>query len=268
MDHDVVSRLEEGGLLWRAEGHPRSIHQPRREGVPPFGITAIDTALPGGGFAPGTIHDWLVAPDATHLPCLLPATIAANTLRHDDAHGRGARVIVWIGAAVRPAPWLLHRLFVRAGEATDALIRRCLFVDPGRGKNHLWAIEAALRSPAVAAVVSDVRTLSLIASRRLALAARQSGAIGLIISHPTARAQRGREHGSAAATAWRCTPVPSEDLEPWWRLELLRCKGTPPRHTTWIVAHRDEEQTDPLHIPAVVGDRSRVSAPAAERRYG
>src|ERR1700693_280112 len=35
----------------------RHIEQPARHGVLPFGVAAIDCALPGGGLARGAVHD-------------------------------------------------------------------------------------------------------------------------------------------------------------------------------------------------------------------
>src|SRR5205085_11701473 len=70
----------------------------------------------------------------------------------------------------------------------------------------LWAMEEALRCRALSCVLAELPAgaeIDLTASRRLALAARDSGALSLLLRH------RLTPEPSAAATRWRIAAAPS-----------------------------------------------------------
>jgi protein ImuA len=89
----------------------------------------------------------------------------------------------------------------------------------------LWAMEEALRSPAVACAVAELGRVDLLASRRLQLAA-ESGRSTAIALRPGPIDPA----PNAALTRWRAEPLlVSAGLEPsGWRLTLWRCKGGAP----------------------------------------
>ncbi len=107
----------------------------------------------------------------------------------------------------------------------EQLFSRSLLLDPAHDEARLWAIDGALRCPGVAAIVADGSTLSMVATRRLQLAAAEGGALALIARPPW----EAREL-SAATTRWRVrraprSPRPDARVPMRWQLQLLRAKG-------------------------------------------
>lgn len=110
------------------------------------------------------------------------------------------------------------------------------FIDPSRvvltegvTRNEvLWAGEQALRTPGIAGVVIDVeRGLDLKESRRLQLAAEESGAIGIILV-------RGRAQTSAAETRWRCESIRSQNFGWRWVCQKHRRGETGQWQVRWL----------------------------------
>ncbi len=144
------------------------------------------------------------------------------------------------------------------------LCLQSIFVDPGNDVERVWAIDLALRSPAVATVVADGSGLKMAQSRRLQVAAMSGGgrdgggALALLARPP----RELRQH-SVAATRWlvRDQPTIDEcdeiDEQPRWAVELLRCKGVQPVSEgarRWTV-QRDHE-TGAVRLAADVRGRS------------
>jgi protein ImuA len=96
----------------------------------------------------------------------------------------------------------------------------------------LAAFEEGLRHGGLGAVVGEVARLSMTASRRLQLAAEESGTIGLAIRRWRRQAEAA-DFGqpTAATTRWRVTALPSSPLpvagvgRARWFLELIRCRA-------------------------------------------
>src|SRR5213082_352966 len=61
MRHDFPEEVPRPGRLAALRERIRHIEQPASHGVLPFGIAAIDRALPGGGLALGAVHEILGA---------------------------------------------------------------------------------------------------------------------------------------------------------------------------------------------------------------
>ena len=115
-----------------------------------------------------------------------------------------------------------------------------------RWSDALWAMEEALRCPAVSGAVLALpleqttghHPLDLTATRRLQLAAEAGGALGLLL-----RPDVGSVAPSATTTRWRISAHPAEAEATLnaecWQLELLRTKaGRPggPWAVTWNAA--------------------------------
>ena len=238
-----------------------------------FGLDGIDGRLPGGGLAPGALHEILGhGPDTEHAT-LASQLVAALLARHDPA-----RQVLWaMQGSDLFAPGLAG-----VGLHPDRLIlAQC-------GRSVLAVMEEALRHPGLAAVVGEVEgRLGLTASRRLQLAAEASGVTAFAI-------RRSRRHDdpallapSAAVSRWRISAVPwrssgqipgqKPDKMPGlmpdrmlWRLELLRCRGTA------FVSHWTLQACDARHRPAILEpswlqerprspDRPSVAAALADR---
>ena len=126
-------------------------------------------------------------------------------------------------------------------------------LDPGRlivvrarkDTDALWAMEEALRCRGLAAVVGELRTVSLAASRRLQLAAEAGGVTALVL-----RARDARPAPSAALTRWRVSAT---------HAELVRCRGQAGQE--WVKEWRDA--TGDFAVAAPV--RHRPDLPHAGR---
>ena len=184
--------------------------------------------------ARGYIHEWLSddgaegnasarppAMEQTVAPlCLLVDTAwaAIGTTDEDaESHAGGSSggMVVWIGRRVWPHP----RVMARGWHGDVALMARSLLVAARAPGERLWAIELALRCPAVALVIADGEGLSPVATRRLQLAAE--AAEGLVL---LARPWCERTVRSAAATRWRVQPQPTDAPAPCWAVTLWRAR--------------------------------------------
>jgi protein ImuA len=199
--------------------------------VLPFGVPALDDALPGGGLARGALHEICgrggAAEEAAEPAAFLAGILARLVPR---------RPVLWcLGRADLYAPGL-----GRFGLAPERLIL-------ARVRNEaelLWAMEEGLRSRALAAVVGEVETLPGTAGRRLQLAAEASGIAAFALRRRRCAAPEAADaQPTAAMTRWRIAALPSHLAdepgigEMLWSVELLRCRGGVPRH--WIMAACD-----------------------------
>lgn len=196
---------------------------PLDPGCCPSGWASVDGQLPGGGLAWGATHEWFSAltADSTSRHWLAPLSLlthlAAQALRLRDAglhgHPTGRSLLVFVGRGCWPSLWLLRQTL------GPQACSRVLLVDAPAGPPRLWAIDQALRSSAVAAVVADASALDMASSRRLQLAAETGRSLGLLT-----RPWWERRAISAAATRWMVRPWPGDS--PTLSLELLRCKSS------------------------------------------
>jgi protein ImuA len=209
-----------------------------REAVP-FGIAAIDRELPGGGIATGALHDVAGSPELA-----------------DDA----SATIFLAGILARidgPVFWCLRwrDLFAPALHLAGLHPDRVIHVEAGSDTNVLLAMEECLRHPGLAGVVGEVAKYSTTASKRLQLAAEESG-VAAFVFRRTSRPDQASE-GTAAVTRWRITAAPSEDLgipslgRPRWRVALERVRGGNPH--SWIVEGCDAQGR--IALPAALVDR-------------
>lgn len=161
----------------------------------------VDAALPGGGLAPGCLHQ-IIAMDGAGTA--FAAAIAARLATRLD------RPVLWVPRgddlyAPGLAAWgLPPRLLLLARATQPAQV--------------LWIMEESLKCPDLACVVGEVATLDLIAGRRLQLAAEAGGITGLALHPPLARA------ANAGTTRWRVASAPKGR----WHLTLERCRNGQP----------------------------------------
>ncbi|MCH9051827.1 MAG: hypothetical protein IIA72_12200 [Proteobacteria bacterium] len=203
---------------------------PPRRPVVALGVKAIDGYLPWGGLPAGALHE-VIAGDVSAAATAFALTLAASLAA--PGGGRG-------GKGPAPFLWCVNG-FVPYGPGLAAfgIEHRQLIVVRGRNDREvLWAAEEGLGAGALAAVFAEVHALDLTASRRLALAARESGVTAFAL-RPFGTAPA----ATAALTRWRVTSAQSLGEASdggvgtaCWRLELLRCRNAMPK--TWRVAWR------------------------------
>jgi protein ImuA len=169
-----------------------------------LGVTALDAAL-AGGLACGALHE--IGPAAPLHGGAAAGFAMALTARALRAGGQA----VWIqpdfasmeaGALYGPGLDLI-------GLPTERLV----ILRVPRPRDALWAMEEALKCRAAGAVIAELagEEADLTATRRLALAAREGGGLGLILA-PTG--ESGSEpfcsHPSTATTRWEVASARGE----------------------------------------------------------
>jgi protein ImuA len=171
--------------------------------------------------------------------------------------------------------WVFEQpdLFAPALDAVGLLADRVIYAEAGKAATVLLTMEEGLRHAGLAGVVGELSgRLTLTASRRLQLAAEQSGVTCVVLRRSRRFDDALLSEPTAAVTRWRVTALPSPRLlahapetrgltRPHWRLDLVRCRGGEP--ASWIMEASDA--TGHLGVPADLGDRP-ATAPA-ERRH-
>lgn len=207
----------------KIEGRPVTL--PKSQALLPFGVEALDRLL-GGGLCRDGLHE-----------------IRSETTRDSHAATGFAIAILARLATVEARPFLL---VIEAGALREAghpygpgldrfglNSQQLVIVRTRRPSESLWVFEEALRCRGLAAVLSEVRghprQLDFTASRRLALRARESGVMGLLVR------QSSTAKPGAAVTRWQASPRPTSTINdfasgigrPVWRLVLERNRNGP-----------------------------------------
>lgn len=214
----ALARLRDtlAGLTTRAPGGAASAP------IPVF----ADTSLIGAGLARGALHEVCAASPGSGV------AFAAILL------ARCGGQVLWI-ATEQESNLVWPPGLLPFGLAPDKLI----LARAARWPEALWAMEEALRCPALGAAVlmaGSGQGLDLTATRRLHLAAEAGGVFGLLLRPD------GAVGASAARTRWHIAPLAS-DAAPRWRLTLLRQRGGAPAGP-WNVAFN--ATTNTLHLEA------------------
>ena len=239
-----------------------------------FGLDAVDAHVPAGGLAGGCVHE--IADGSANGIGNGSATAFAAALA-GRAQRLRRRPVVWIAPRIAQRESLYAPGLAAFGLDPSALI---VVRAPSQGRNGaaqaLWAMEEALRTPAVGAVCAEIDAVDLTASRRLQLAAEAGGTFGLLLRGAIDSA--GNSAGNSAVpplasmTRWRVTAAPSSPAWPpslppslpgaaRWRVELLRARGGRPHH--WLLEwhHDPDYQTaGGFALAAAPGDRPAVPA--------
>lgn len=175
----------------------------------------IKNAFPNQTFPTGAVHEFCpVSPEDAAATGGFVSGILSSLM-----HKGG--VCIWISSCRSIFPPALQ-LF---GLSPDKVI----FINLRKEQEILWATEEALKCEGLAAVVTEIKELSFMASRRLQLATEQSGVTGFILRHNP----RGI-NTTACVTRWKITPLPSEFTGipgvgfPRWNVELLKVRNGKP----------------------------------------
>jgi protein ImuA len=214
---DRIARLEHNG------GGPAGPGK-----IIPLGLPAIDQALPGGGLALGALHE-------------------AAGAGADTEHASAASLFI-AGLLARvqgKVLWVVEHADLFAPGLAGAGLQPDRVVFAEAGKAVLPAMEEGLRHPGLAAVVGEVSgRLTLVAARRLQLAAEQTGILAVALRRSRSFDDPALREPTAAVTRWRVAALPSPPALPHapatpglgrarWRLDLMRCRGGEPG--SWIV---------------------------------
>ncbi len=253
-DYAHAARITELKARIARIGHPG---EGRAIATHPFGLAAIDDQLPGGGLPMGALHE----------------VVGGGP---DVETGAAAALLIAGILARRPGPvlWVQERpdLFAPALDAAGLDPDRVVYAEAGKAAAVLLTVEEGVRHTGLAGVVGELSgRLTLTASRRLQLAAEQSGVTCFLLRRSRSYDDPALKEPTAAATRWRVTALPapptsaSRDIPdmdaPQWRLELTRCRGAEPAN--WIVEASDAKGR--LHLATHLADRP-AAAPTWRRR--
>lgn len=222
----------------------------------PFGVGAIDDGLAAGGIACGSLHEVTggtsgLGDDAA--AALFVAGIAART-------ALDVRKVMW---AFR---W--RDLFAPGLAQAGLTPQRLIQAECRRDEDVLAVMEEGLRHGGLAAVVGEVSAVSMTATRRLQLAAEESGTMALMLRKWRKSGVDPLGQPSAAVTRWKIGCVPSAPLpvqgvgRPRWNIELVRQRGGEPHQ--WIMEGCDAEGR--LALPAGPSHRSAAADRGADRQ--
>lgn len=261
IDDATLNRLR--GRIAALEGAPLEGSGAKGHGVISFGLPAVDAHLPAGGLAGGCVHE--IAGGSVSNSGSATAFAAALAGRAQRLH---RPPVVWIAPRIGQRESLYGPGLAAFGLDPAALI---VVRVPAHGRNGaaqaLWAMEEALRTPAIGAVCAEIDAVDLTASRRLQLAAEAGDTFGLLL--------RGAGGSAvppiASTTRWRVTAAPSGPTWPAsllgatrWRVDLLRARGGRPHH--WLLEWRHDpncETAGGFALAAAPGDRPAVPAAAS-----
>lgn len=208
------------------------------------GWAEIDTAL-GGGLTMDALHEWFGVAPSKHFgacredetrrdvwsPPLAPLVYLARQVMIKASFGHHA---VWIGRRCFPYGGVL--LGLEGDRSALGGLERSIFVAADGPADRLWAVDLALRSPAVGLVIADGSGFDMAATRRIQLVAKAHHTTAFLARPPWETREL-----SAAQTRWlvrweKATKRRSDGatkewedeaafIKPRWSVELLRCKG-------------------------------------------
>lgn len=192
--------------LRRPENINPHIHE-----VLPFGVAEIDRKLLGGGLAFGCVHEVSGASAGM-------ADANAAMLFVAAALGRSKGKILWCAPE--------RDLFAPSLEQVGLDMTRVIFVEAGDEKKVLARMEEGLRQGGVTAVVGEISKLTMNESRRLQLAAEQSGAMGVVLRRQWKSGEAGAaSEPTVSRTRWSVSAEQQRRGEMRWQLELMRCRA-------------------------------------------
>jgi len=211
------------------------------------GCPELDQILPAGCFQRGQLVEWL-----------------------EDSPGSGASTLALLiarQAAQRGGVITImdrdKQFFPPAAAALGINLNNLLLIQAASCQDEFWALDQALRCPAVAAVWAPLKHLEPRRFRRLQLAVEQSGSLGLFTRPLQVRGQP----SWSQIQLW-VQPRPGNGLRRW-RIEVVRARGDRAGRavelemddtTGTLRESSHEHKTNPLHLA------SQLATPASDSR--
>ena len=207
-DRAVIERLQQQ-IEKLQENHVPSSDQPLS-----IGLGIMEASFPGKVFTKGAVHE-LISNSAEEATCTSGfISVVLGKLMPNAGY------CLWISTVPR------RSIFPSALKGFGIDPERILFVDAGRTKDTLWALEEALKCNALVAVVGEITELTFNDSRRLQLAVEKSHVTGFI--H---RFRPKTENAVACVSRWKIKPlisalnkIPGVGFSRW-QVELLKVRN-------------------------------------------
>jgi protein ImuA len=228
----------------------------------PFGLPALDSHLPQGGLACGALHEIVPETEAAFaaafgfMVALLdritsppPQSLRSGARKRDPGGGKQKQIILVLPAYGQREHGRL------CGHGLNSLgldPARITLAETAHRKETLWAVAEALHSGVPLAVAGMIDRLDLKTSRKLHLAAGDTG-LPLLLLRPAQTLE-----ASAAATRWRVgTAEAARDrfglvAHPRWHLQLERCRNGRPGE--WNVEY--DHVTHRFSLAAALADHA------------
>lgn len=179
-----------------------------------IGLGSINNAFPNGSFPVGAVHEFLSS-EAVGATCGFMAGLLASMMGSNG-------VSLWISSGRQLFPPALRYFGIQPD--------KFIFIDLQKERHVMWAMEEALKCPALIAVVGEIPEISFTASRRLQLAVEESKVTGFILRNNPRTLS-----ASACISRWKITPLLSHTVDnlpgigfPQWKVELLRIRNGRP----------------------------------------
>jgi protein ImuA len=260
----MTARIDLAQLKQRIAAIPATRMRAPEAGRPlTLGVPAIDLMLQAAGVPASAVHE-IAGQGSDEEQGAAGAAFMALCLK--TAAGGG-----WTAWITQDAD-----LYAPGLAALGLDLRRLMLVAARRDAEVCWALEEALRSRSLRAVVGEIGAVSLTATRRLQLAAEQAGTPCFLLRRwrTQALAQRCRGQPIAAATRWRISSVPNaaQEIMPELgrmkcRADLWRCRNGQPASWIMEMGHDDDQQRIaalPVAVADPLADRSIPAAAAQD----
>ncbi len=206
-----------------------------QQGLAPirFGDSILDSALPWGGLPQAALHEINGTAAAMGFTAALAGRLA------------GSKPILWCRSSGNETGSVYGLGLIPFGLDPAQIV----FVETKKKQDLLWAMEEGLRSGQPALVIGEIDAVSLVASRRLQLAAEAGGVTAFLLNTVvTKRISEKASTTSATTVALTRWIVSSEAKDKsqrndarrsQWRLVLAHCRGGVPQ--SWLVEWNYEE---------------------------
>jgi protein ImuA len=226
--------------------------RPRDERPASSGFAAVDRMLPEGGFSRGAIVEYLATGNGSGAGSLALAAAVSAT-----AAG-GVLVVV-----DRERMFYPRAAEAWSSEAWSGAFERMLVVRPENENDERWALDQALRCPAVAAALAWPSSTQGKDFRRWQLAAESGGSLGFFVRPDSVRGDPSWAEARLAVTP-KCGGLMTDEFATnrftnnerrtaprrVLQVELLKCRGRA-GGTTAEVAIGDETHPMPVVTPVV-----------------
>ena len=233
---DIINKLQQQILQWQGFALPSAIN------AKGMGLGPLEKVFPNGIFPTGAIHE-MVCPTPEHAAATggLIGGLLQSLMQQGGA-------CLWVSVS--------RKLFPPALAAFGVIPHQVIFIDLDQEKDVLWAMEQALKCEGLAAVIAEVREISITQSRRLQLAVESSKVTGFLLRNDPQKIG-----ANTCIARWQVTPLPSilEDGLPGvgfprWQVDLLRLRNGNPG--SWKLEWADGrfvpvDETPEINLPEV-----------------
>jgi protein ImuA len=187
------------------------------------GLALISKSFPNNTFPSGAVHE-CICNGAEHAAASYGfiGAVVGSLMKSGGAS-------VWISSSPIIFPPALQQFGIDPAKV--------LFIHPKTQKDILAVTEEALKCEGFSAVVSDIKELGFIESRRYQLAVEQSNVTGFIVRHQP------KNMSTASVARWKITSLASGEYElpglafPRWNIKLLKIRNGKPG--TWEMEWKD-----------------------------